>query len=351
MDHLRLLAAANNTLLCGPSAVYIDLATACNINCRFCWNHSLLNKEKVFKKDVILPFPMVKDIVHAARRWHTREILLSGDGEPTLHPRIKEIIEYIKGNDMVLFLATNATFPERLLAAVSRVDYLFVDLCSPDEESYGFFQSPRNKSLFARVMKNLTVLSALKSKYKRPNINVAFIITRDNYAKIPEMMNLCDRLRIDKATFRIIETTRATKGLSLSPAHKKGLLKIIRDAGRRRFRFGHNLNEVGRGLTDFERSAYSFSKCLSGWFNVSIDVNRNVGICCHNENLVIGNLRDASLQEIWESERARQIRLLCKDGFDRHTYPFRKECEWCHWSTHNKKMERALSNLSHAGRN
>ncbi|MFA5038954.1 MAG: radical SAM protein [Candidatus Omnitrophota bacterium] len=343
LDQLRLRAAAKGKLFCGPSSVYIDLTTACNINCHFCWNHSPLNRKKVFKKDIQLPFDVIKKIVDVSVGWKVNEILLSGDGEPTLHRHIARIISYVKDRPLKLFLATNATFPERLLPSVGRADHVFIDFSSPDKDHYGSFQSPRNKQLFDRVRGNIARLSCLASRLKKPRLTVAFIITRLNYPQIPATMALLGMLKVHDVAFRLVEVTPSTRPLALTREDKKKLQGIIEKTSRGRFPFLHNLRDVGLGLRDYHKSGFHFSRCFSGWFNLSVDVNQNVGICCHNERLRIGSLKTSGLREIWEGRKAAVLRKLCRDSFDLARPPFETECEWCHWAGFNRKIERILA--------
>lgn len=342
MDRLRLQGAAKGKLFCGPSSIYVDLTTACNINCHFCWNHSPFLKKPVFLRDLQLPFPLVRSVIDTAVAWKSREILLSGDGEPTLHKNISDIISLVKNRKLKLFLATNGTFPEKLLPQIARADHVFIDFSSPDKDAYAQLQSPRNKNLFDRVVKNIRRLSALAKKRRTPRITVAFIITRLNYKLIPKMLGFLEELGIHDAAFRVVETTSATQPLTLRTEDKKQLMKILNASKRKTFPFRHNLQDVLDGLRHYEKSAFHFSKCYSGWFNISVDVNGRVGVCCHNERLTIGHLGSQSLKEIWESSKASSLRLLCRDKFHLSRMPFQKECDWCHWAEYNRKIEHIL---------
>jgi MoaA/NifB/PqqE/SkfB family radical SAM enzyme len=93
---------------------------------------------------------------------------------------------------------------------------------------------------------------------------------------------------------------------------------------------------------------FRLTGCFIGWHNVFIDYNGNVGLCCHNEKLVAGNLRNATLEEIWKGKKAHDLRLLCKYRFDTRRAPFKGECEWCHWHQANLSTAGKLDKLRHA---
>ena len=73
---------------CGPSVAQIDLTDHCNTNCIGCWVHSpYFDPKEVFpegKKE--LSFELVSDLIAKLYSSGTKEIILSGSGEPFLYP-------------------------------------------------------------------------------------------------------------------------------------------------------------------------------------------------------------------------------------------------------------------------
>lgn len=345
LNKLGIIGAAKDKLLCGPKSIYIDITTACNINCNFCWIHSPLLKVKPYKKHLNMDLRTIKHVIDTACEWKSEDISLAGDGEPTIHPQIREIIEYVKEKRIRLYLATNATFQEDLLLTIAKVDHLYVNLCSPDETSYRKFQAPHSKGLHLRVTKNLKVLAALQKKRRGPFLNIAFIINKTNYAVIPQMLNYCDSIGINEATFRVIETTPDTEKIALSPADKNKLKGIIEKTLGIKRRLTHNLGVVNQALENYELSEFNIRSCYTGWFNILVDFNKNIGLCCHNENLIVGNLKRSSLKDIWKSKRSQQLRLQCKYAFDLQQPPFKNECNWCHWNRENLKIQEEIKKI------
>ena len=103
---------------CGPHTVQIDLTDKCNNACIACWVHSpLLNKKEVFPKgQKELPFKVVKKLINELHRLGTKEIILSGSGEPFLYPHIYEAINLIKDSGMSLNIITNAMLIDKTVA-------------------------------------------------------------------------------------------------------------------------------------------------------------------------------------------------------------------------------------------
>lgn len=345
LDKLRIAGALTNKLLVGPKTVYLDINTDCNIACDYCWIHSPLNKEKLYPRSRRLELNEIKKIIDSAKQWYSEEIVISGDGEPTIHPDFKAIIEYIHIQKLRILLTTNCTFSKELLPTIAKIDYLYITFSAPEKTLYEKIQSPDNHQNFDRVIKNLTFLARLNKKYQKPFVNIAYIINTINFTALPKMLSLAETLGINKITFRIMEPTKYTKPHALSKTNKSALIKIIDTTLKNDFRFSHNLADIHSGLTEHKKSPYHLRQCFTGWFNIFVDFNKNVGICCHNENLVVGNLTKNSFEAIWQSKKAHKVRLHCKHNFDLKIAPFKGECEWCHWHNENNKICNEIKKL------
>ena len=161
-------------------------------------------------------------------------------------------------------------------------------------------------------------------------------------------MDFAEKTGMHKITFRMMEPTRATRALLLSAGDKKALVRLARLQCRTKRPFAHNLGDIVAGLEDSPANPYRLGACFSGWYNLFVDFNGNVGICCHNEKLIVGNLRHASLEDLWTGPRAQRLRLACKYHFDIRRAPFKGECEWCHWQNANTAIAGALTQFNHA---
>lgn len=303
-DKLRIIGVSKDKLLAGPKTIYLDINTYCNINCNYCWIHSPLIKKPLYKKNLQLQLSDIIKISEEADRWKVKETVISGDGEPTLHPQFKEMVAYLTKQPRKIFLTTNATFNNALIPTVAKIHHLYITFSAPSQNAYRKIQSPKNSRLYKNVIKNIKVLSRLRDKYKKPYLSLAFIINSTNFNMVNEMLNLGEQLKINKLNFRIMEPTTDTKKLLLSKQENKELVKLIDKSSNKRFSFTHNFTEIKKGMYDHQHSPYHLKQCFTGWFNLFVDFNKKVGICCHNEKLIIGDLKKESLKEIWESKKA-----------------------------------------------
>jgi MoaA/NifB/PqqE/SkfB family radical SAM enzyme len=344
LNALRILGCAKDKFLCGPQTIYIDINTNCNINCIYCWIHSPLNKTHPKKK--IMDYKKFKQIIYQAKAWGTEEIVISGDGEPMLHPDILKMINLVKKFNMVLTLTTNATFKRNLLQAISKVDRLYITFSAINKENYSKIQAPNNKNMFSQVINNLYLLGRIKNKRNKPFLDIAFIINKKNYKDVIPMLRLVKGLNIDRVTFRMMEPTKYTKSLLLNKNEQKELEEIILQTDPRNLKIKNNLNAILQGLIKYEKSPYRLKSCYSGWFNLFVDFNENVGLCCHNEKYIVGNIKEAPLEDIWKKSFTHDMRLKGKYEFDLKDKLWKDECIWCHWAEENNLIQKEIERLN-----
>ena len=107
----------------GPEApvlnqLYVYLTKGCNQRCRHCW----LAPEHDPRGDAhpVLPVDLLADVLRQARALGLTTVKLTG-GEPLLHPRIADILDLIRENDLRLNVETNGQLcSEALVDRIAR---------------------------------------------------------------------------------------------------------------------------------------------------------------------------------------------------------------------------------------
>ena len=90
-----------------PLYLLIEPVSACNLRCIMCFqiDESFTNSNLMGMMDIKL----FKNIIDQAVKGGTKAITLASRGEPTLHPKLGEMLEYCSGKFFELKLNTNAT--------------------------------------------------------------------------------------------------------------------------------------------------------------------------------------------------------------------------------------------------
>lgn len=155
----------------------------CTFNCKFCWRtfgkdrfksagnwdgpkeildaaieaqRELMNGWKGNPKTSIEKYKEAMQPMHVA---------ISLDGEPTLYPKIAELIKEIKNRGMTAFLVTNGTMPNRLrelLKKKAEPTNLYISVYATNPKDYQKITNSFLPNAFDRVLESLKVLKQFK---------------------------------------------------------------------------------------------------------------------------------------------------------------------------------------------
>ncbi len=153
----------------------------CTQNCLFCWRFQGFNE--VFLKEIDEPEFIVEESIKQQRRLITgykgdervdikkweeamnpKHVAISLIGEPTLYPRLGELIEEYHKRGFTTFLVTNGTMPEVLENLNPLPTQLYVTVAAPNEDIYKKLLVPLIKNGWQRLMKTLELLPSLNTR-------------------------------------------------------------------------------------------------------------------------------------------------------------------------------------------
>src|SRR5512139_2195195 len=105
---------SNEKAYTGPFYLMLDITRRCNLRCLGCRYHSpLLPIPLQGDPDIlVISFDLVKKLCEELSTMGTDEIVLTGGGEPFLHPRLFDIVSAIKTAGLRVTLVTNGTLLE-----------------------------------------------------------------------------------------------------------------------------------------------------------------------------------------------------------------------------------------------
>lgn len=85
-------------------------------------------------------------------------------GEPTIYPRLSELIEEFARRDFTTFLVTNGTLPDRLSSLNTMPTQLYLSLDAPDEKTYKQVCNPIIPDGWERIRETLALFPSLDTR-------------------------------------------------------------------------------------------------------------------------------------------------------------------------------------------
>jgi len=194
------MMAGKTVLTSYPTNLGIDLYSRCNVSppCVYC----LYDRMKILEgkdKDVVVDDQTLASygpFFNAART-----VVNCSFGEPLLHPRFEEILEFCASRGKIVELSTNGqAFTARTIRALlGKPIYLYVSLDAASAETYAKIRNER----FNEIVSNLIKLNEERKKMKGlPKIFMVFMPMRVNLHELEEYFRLCQRIEADALVLR-----------------------------------------------------------------------------------------------------------------------------------------------------
>lgn len=327
-----------------PESITLFLTHRCNLHCKMCgqWGDGGVTKKAPagFIKSE-LSFESIRSLVDDIAAFHPSMTLFGG--EPLLHPRIIDIISYVKSRGLHCLVITNGSLLGPIAADIVSVglDELNVSL---DGDSRLHDEIRGMSGLFDTIMDALKRVAEAKRRLgkRRPLVNLQCTITRHNFDGLEGMIDVARRAGADSLTFHnLIFTDRSLierqkrydDALGASSADWEGFVfdpgidpEALYDKMRRilskKYPFSVDLypNFSKEAIAGYYRdpefglsnagSGYS-ARCMSPWLAAYIFPDGEIRPCL-NSTYSYGNIKDEPFRKIWNSEKAIAFRRALK---------------------------------------
>jgi len=315
----------------GPYSVHIDLTNRCNNDCIACWSYSPLVKGKTMSKELMqkeLPYKLVIKLIDDLAKTGAREIYFTGGGEPFMHPKIIDIMQYVKKKNMKCDMSTNLTLLtrkkiEKIVDA--KVDHINCSIWAGSPKIYAKCHPNKNEKMFHQIKKSLMYFHEYKEKTgkKKPIITLYNVISSYNYKDILNMVESAYEVKAEAVEFTPADIVpRLTDKIILDKKQKKQALELIDKAVQKTkyfekkynhrliFRnlatFRRRLSEDKNGL--YDRSVIGKIPCYAGFNFLRILADGSVNSCLKSSRIPIGNIYEKDIKKIWYGKKQGNFR-------------------------------------------
>jgi len=263
-----------------PLHLDIEVTSRCNLLCPFCARTQRVD-QGVWREAGDMDFDLFKKIVDDMAANKVYAMNMNVLGEPLIHKRLRDMVSYAKEKGIIdVFFHTNAVLlSEKMSRGLieSGLDRLIISFDSPYKEKY---EAVRINAKYESVLKNVIRFNKIRSEMES-----AGPLTRLNFIKLPGV------------TQQEIDDLIALFGPHIDSI---GLLDYIE---------GDNDVRQTIEVNDDYRSKFVCSQILT---RLTIYDDGSALPCCsdYDSELILGNLKNQTIQEIWNSDRLNEIRRL-----------------------------------------
>jgi tRNA wybutosine-synthesizing protein 1 len=113
---------------------------------------------------------------------------ISLTGEPTMYPKLPEMIDYIKQKGMTAFLVTNGTIPDMVEKLIEhQPTQLYISVYGCDKEMHQRTANPITKDAWEKLQKSLSMMNKFKRNVMRLTLVKDYnFMNPEGYAKLIE---------------------------------------------------------------------------------------------------------------------------------------------------------------------
>lgn len=265
-----------------PPILLVELTNRCNARCIMC------DRQSMRRAEGLIDFALFQRAIDEAARFSIWRVNLNRFGEPLLHPQVVEMIRYAKHRGIrEVSMVSNATLLDEDLTArllESGLDKIIFSIDGARKETY---ERIRRGCRFEEVTDNVERFLRMRERrgLNSPYVQVSTLLMKETQEEVEEVVHrwssLADGVRVGISV-------QYGNLPNYSPIQKEGLVRMARP-------------------------------CPELFWKLAIFWNGDVTVCCEDPHgkLCVGNIRETSLETLWQGERIRRIREIhfCRDFY------------------------------------
>ncbi|MBK7106260.1 MAG: radical SAM protein [Ignavibacteriae bacterium] len=319
-----------------PNIISFTLLNACNLRCKMCgqWSETGYVKNKIVDANPQLDLEVWKKLIDEISQNKIRIILIRG-GEPFLFPKIMDLIKYANSKNLFLSIDTNGTMIEKFAEELVQLGNMHITFSVDGPEK--IHDEVRGiEGSYQKIKTNIALFNELEKKYNKPlSKSICFTISKYSYEGLGEMPKVAREMGISSINIVPYYFFNSEVG----EKYEDELLKYFNtkayswkgfyneDSGidfnifkTQYEKYISSLNGIENfpfmpfGINEYKEwfdNSYSVvgsEKCFNVESLIDIQPNGDANFCIDFPDYVFGNVKNNSIEEIWNSEKAEKFR-------------------------------------------
>lgn len=301
-----------------PEYLHVALTTHCNLKCIMCPYHSEVLRQAhtvdYFAHSKRMPPELFEKLIDEAGR-HGATLAFGQYDEPFIYKGFTDYAIHAKEKGCRVSITTNGTLltedlAYRLIAA--GIDHISFSLDAASAETYRKIRLDD----FSIPLANIRRLAQIRDELGgRTVLRACLVVQEHNRHEQDAFRELMKEIGLDMVSFYVL--SKYENGIWVNE----------------QLNFNVEIPEIGQRYA-----------CSQLWSQMAVYPDGNVALCCattmylgYREDVpYVGNLHEMSLQEIWLSQKYREIRAEALRGEFKNSVC--RDCQiWHNFQTHNKR--------------
>ncbi len=319
-----------------PEYISFTLTNSCNLRCRMCgqWSEEGYIAKRVKNPGSQMKLDQWKKIIDEIALYNIKFILIRG-GEPFLFPWIIKLLEYINSKGIFISIDTNGTILKKFAEDLVRIGNMHITF-SVDGPEEIHDNVRKLKGGFRKIKENIDFFNEIEKDNKNKiSKSICFTISKYNYKELGEMPNVARYMSIP--SINIVPYYYFPLGIGKKYEEElnenfnchayswKGFHNETSGVDFNIFleeykKYISNLGEVDNFLfMDLNENDYrnwfsdtstpvGSTTCMNIEKLIDIQPNGDANFCVDFPDYCIGNVKDSTIKDLWDSPKASQFR-------------------------------------------
>ena len=315
-----------------PLFVHLVPTNRCNHSCLGCaYRVKGYPANQLFQPQDEIPWTKLAEIVSDCEAMGVRAILLTGGGEPTMHPKFLDLCQLILDAEIDLAVTTNGSrwSPEHTTVVGYRAEWVRFSLDAGSSSTYAKYHNTSSEE-YDNARASIRLLT--KQLSRRPVVGISFVVNNYNW---PDIVVATQRAQEDGAdNIRLSALMQPAGAMYFYNFYDRAsaLCKEAEELSTSTFQV---FNLFGARLQDLKDASPDYADCNYSRLVTYLGADCNLYQCCnnaYNNRGLLGSFKDQSFRSLWQSEEVRQH----FENFDAQT------CSHCTYNDRNRAIAYAV---------